>query len=86
MSLTKDGFYKQLGGAIGNNNYLLEAGGGHIGWGNAASQIPYSNGTVNSNLNADMVDGYHANRFAFTYNSANYNNSSSVSVNDLVTN
>ena len=59
MSLTKDGFYKSFSGAIGNNNYLLEAGGGHIGWGNAASQIPYSNGTVNSNLNADMTDGLH---------------------------
>ena len=59
MSLTKDGFYKSFSGAIGNTNYLLEAGGGHIGWGNAASQIPYSNGTVNSNLNADMVDGLH---------------------------
>ena len=29
MSLTKDGFYKQIGGAIGNNNYVLLAGGGH---------------------------------------------------------
>ena len=59
MSLTKDGFYKSFSGAIGNNNYLLEAGGGHIGWGNAANQIPYSNGTVNTSLNADMTDGLH---------------------------
>ena len=59
MSLTKDGFYKSFSGAIGNNNYLLEAGGGHIAWGNAANRIPYSNGTVNTNLNADMTDGLH---------------------------
>ena len=59
MSLTKDGFYKSFSGAIGNNNYLLEAGGGHIAWGNAANQIPYSNGTVNTSLNADMTDGLH---------------------------
>lgn len=59
MSLTKDGFYKSFSGAIGNDNYLLEAGGGHIGWGNAANQIPYSNGTVNTSLNADMTDGLH---------------------------
>lgn len=59
MSLTKDGFYKSFSGAIGNNNYLLEAGGDHIAWGNAANQIPYSNGTLNTNLNADMTDGLH---------------------------
>lgn len=59
MSLTKDGFFKQLGSTIGSNNYLLQAAGGHIAWGNGASQIPYSNGTVNTNLNADMVDGLH---------------------------
>ncbi|MGN7472309.1 phage tail-collar fiber domain-containing protein [Brevibacillus sp. SAFN-007a] len=27
--------------------------------GNAASNVPLSNGTLNTNLNADMVDGYH---------------------------
>ena len=30
MSIVKDGFYKQISGAIGNNNYLLLAGGGHL--------------------------------------------------------
>ena len=29
MSLTKDGFWKQIGGVIGDNRYVLLAGGGH---------------------------------------------------------
>jgi len=43
-----------------SDNYLLRGGGGHIAWGNGSGQIPYSNGTVNTNLNADLLDGYHA--------------------------
>ncbi|MCX2725990.1 hypothetical protein OO015_00515 [Thermomicrobium sp. 4228-Ro] len=34
--------------------------------GNAASQIPVSNGTPCTNLNADLVDGYHASSFLLT--------------------
>ncbi|MEM4846753.1 MAG: hypothetical protein QW794_03225 [Thermosphaera sp.] len=32
--------------------------------GNAANHIPISNGQLNQNLNADMLDGYHASDFA----------------------
>jgi hypothetical protein len=31
--------------------------------GNASGNVPVSNGTVNTNLNADMVDGFHASHF-----------------------
>ena len=70
MSKTKDGFYKQISGAIGNNNYLLLAGGGHIALGNNVNQVPLSNTTLNVGLNADMVDGMHADEL-LTYFSAN---------------
>lgn len=32
--------------------------------GNASGNIPVSNGTINTNLNADLLDGYEANAFA----------------------
>jgi hypothetical protein len=32
--------------------------------GNASGNVPVSNGTVNTNLNADMVDGHHSSDFA----------------------
>lgn len=32
--------------------------------GNSSGQVPVSNGTVNTNLNSDMVDGVHASAFA----------------------
>lgn len=31
--------------------------------GNSAGQVPVSNGTLNSNLNADLLDGFHASSF-----------------------
>jgi hypothetical protein len=34
--------------------------------GNASGNIAVSNGTVNTNLNADMVDGIHLNVFSFS--------------------
>lgn len=40
-------------------------------------------GNAASATNADTVDGIHANRFGFVYNSANYGGSSSVTVNDM---
>jgi hypothetical protein len=36
--------------------------------------------------NADTVDSIHADRFAFIYNSANYNNSSALTVNEMAAN
>jgi len=60
MSLTKDGFYKQIDGTIGDNTYLLLAGGGHIKNGNANGNVPLNNGVKNTNLYADILDGYHA--------------------------
>ena len=61
MSLTKDGFWKQTGGVIGDNSYVLLGSGGLIKYGNATGNIPLSNGTKNTDLNADLLNGYHAN-------------------------
>jgi hypothetical protein len=47
--------------------------------GNASGQVPVSNGTVNTNLNADMVDGQHASAFvtsSFTHATASTTSSS----------
>ena len=46
-----------------NDNYVLLGAGGHILKGNANGNIPINNGTVNTNLNADLLDGYHASSF-----------------------
>lgn len=47
------------------DNMIVDAGklGGRVA-GNASGDIPISNGTVCTNLNADMIDGYHASSFA----------------------
>lgn len=42
-----------------SDNYVLTASGGHRAIGNADGNIPLSNGTVNTNLDADKLDGYH---------------------------
>lgn len=44
-------------------------------FGNASGNAPISNGTVNKNLNADMLDGYHAKNIynAPSFKTANYN-------------
>ena len=60
-------------------------------WDNRTTYVSGGKGYIGSTEitqvnNSDTVDGYHANRFAFTYNSANYGNTSGVTVNDLVTN
>ena len=39
--------------------YVLTAAGGHLAVGNAANNIPLNNSTVNTNLNADLLDGTH---------------------------
>ena len=41
------------------DNNVLTASGGHRAIGNADGNIPLSNGTVNTNLNADQVDDLH---------------------------
>lgn len=41
------------------DTYVLTAAGGHLAVGNASGNIPLSNGTVNTNLNADLLDGTH---------------------------
>ena len=46
-----------------SDEYLLKAGGGHIAVGNASGNVPLSNGTVNTNLNADLLDGYHGSSY-----------------------
>lgn len=48
-----------------NDNYVLLGAGGHILKGNANGNIPINNGTVNTNLNADLLDGYHASAFSY---------------------
>ena len=42
-----------------SDDYLLKAGGGHIAVGNTNGSVPLNNGTLNVNLNADLVDGSH---------------------------
>ena len=49
MAKVKDGFWKALGSKIGDNDYLLKAGGGYIGMGSGKG------------LDADMLDGKHLN-------------------------
>jgi hypothetical protein len=39
------------------DNYVLTAAGGHLAVGNASNNIPLNNSTVNTNLNADLLDG-----------------------------
>ena len=41
------------------DKYVLTAAGGHLAVGNAANNIPLNNSTVNTNLNADLLDGTH---------------------------
>jgi len=55
-------------------------------WEKISAGYADSAGYASSSGNSDTVDSYHANQFAFTYCSANYGASSSVTVNDLVTN
>lgn len=43
-----------------DNTLVLLAGGGHQKMGNASGDIPLFNGTANTNLNADLLDGEHA--------------------------
>ena len=46
-----------------SDEYLLKAGGGHITVGNANGNVPLSNETVCTNLNADLLDDKHASSF-----------------------
>jgi hypothetical protein len=41
------------------DNYVLTAAGGHLAVGNASGNIPLSNSTVCTNLNADLLDDHH---------------------------
>ena len=74
MSKVKDGYWKAIGSKIGNNDYLLKAAGGYIGVGNSSGNIvPLNNSSLNSGLNADMVDGLHASDFVYSLDtSGNY--------------
>lgn len=62
MIKVKDGYAKLIGTTyVGSaNRVLLSNGGDHV-LGNASGNIPLSNGTVNTNLNADLWDGKHWN-------------------------
>jgi len=53
-SVSVDGEVALFSGTLGKT---IKRG---IAYGNLSSQIPVSNGTVNTKLNADMLDGYHA--------------------------
>ena len=65
MTKLKDGFYKQLNSTIGSNDYLLKAAGGYIGVGHASGNVPISDGTLNTSLNADQLDGMDASAFVY---------------------
>ena len=62
MIKVKDGYAKLIGTTYSGSvsRVLLSNGGDHI-LGNSNGNIPLNNGTVNTNLNADKLDGYHAN-------------------------
>ena len=60
MIKIKDGYAKLIGTTYSGSvsRVLLSNGGDHI-LGNSNGNIPLNNGTVNTNLNADMLDGLH---------------------------
>lgn len=60
MIKVKDGYAKLIGTTYSGSvsRVLLSNGGDHI-LGNSNDNIPLNNGTVNTNLNADMLDGLH---------------------------
>ena len=60
MIKTKDGYAKLIGTTYSGSvsRVLLSNGGDHI-LGNSNGNIPLNNGTINTNLNADMLDGLH---------------------------
>ena len=70
MIKVKDGYAKLIGTTYAGsaNRVLLSNGGDHV-IGNADGNIPLSNGTVNTNLNANLLEGYGASRF-FRYEGA----------------
>lgn len=60
MIKVKDGYAKLIGTTyLGSaSRVLLSNGSDHV-LGNASGNIPLSNGTVNTNLNSDLLDGVH---------------------------
>ena len=60
MIKVKDGYAKLIGTTYSGSvtRVLLSNGGDYI-LGNSSGNIPLNNGTVNANLNADMLDGLH---------------------------
>ena len=60
MIKVKDGYAKLIGTTYSGSasRVLLSNGEDHI-LGNSNGNIPLNNGTVNTNLNADMLDGLH---------------------------
>ena len=60
MIKVKDGYAKLIGTTyLGSADRVLLSNGGDKVIGNASGNIPISNGTVNTNLNADLLDGKH---------------------------
>lgn len=60
MIKVKDGYAKLIGvSALGAANQVLLSNGSNQTVGNASGSIPLNNGTVNVNLNADLLDGVH---------------------------
>lgn len=91
MIKVKDGYAKLIGvSAQGAANQVLLSNGGNLTIGNAEGNIPLNNGTINTNLNADLLDGMHSINFARSYGGASvdtslygigYDNSSQGSTN-----
>ena len=60
MIKVKDGYAKLIGTTyLGSTSRVLLSNGGDHVLGNASGNIPLSNGTVNTNLNSDLLNGWH---------------------------
>lgn len=69
MIKVKDGYAKLIGTTYqGSVDRVLLSNGGDKIIGNASGNIPINNGTVNVNLNVDMLDGKHSDSFIQTNN------------------
>ena len=81
MIKTKYGYAKLIGTTYsGSVSRVLLSNGGDYILGNSNGNIPLNNGTVNTNLNADKVDGYHASNL-WRSDGATWNPGANVSLN-----
>ena len=68
MIKVKDGYGKLINTSyLGSSNRVLLSNGGDKTFGNTNGDISINNGTVNDNLNADLLDGLHASAFKIAW-------------------